>query len=216
MNDLPKELAATFNRIRKEDGDEAYNEVRKNFIRSSALRPGASEVLPEWFPDLDVATIIKEATEHSSGGSCGGESTPQLQSLMPSIKTKAQQDVALLCFEALKTLLDASFSGNLVAVNLARSTLDQGLEVALKVSGMQEQVEQIPEEQRSPQAQRFVTPANQDAKIVDRLLEGLEKMSSLEDLQYWYTNTTLQRNKVEDRTQRDRLYDAIRTKRNSL
>lgn len=223
MNELPKELAATFDRIREEDGDETYNEARRSFIRSYASRPGAEEVLPEWFPDLDVEAIIAEANSGGCGGgcsnckcgdSCGSE--PQLQSLMPSIKTKAQQDVAILCFEALKAVLDASFSGNLVAANLARSTLDQGLEVALKVSGMQEQVEQISEEQRSSQAQRFVTPANQDAEIVDRLLVGLEKMKSMEDLQYWYTNTTLQRNKVEEQAQRDRLYDAIRAKRKSL
>jgi len=220
MNELPKELAATFDRIRGEEGDETYNEARRSFIRSYASRPGAEEVLPEWFPDLDVKAIIAEAAEgeHSccGGGGCGGGKAPQLQSLMPSAKTKVQQDVAILCFEALKTLLDASFSGNLVAANLARSTLDQGLEVALKVSGMQEQVEQIPEEQRSSQAQRFITPTGQDAEIVDRLLAELERVQSMEDLQYWYINTTLQRNKVEEQAQRDRLYDTIRAKRKFL
>ena len=139
-----------------------------------------------------------------------------LQSLMSCIKTETQQDVALMCFKALRGVLEGCFTGNLVEANLAKSTLEQAVGLAFKVHLVGEQVEQIPEEQRSTNAQRFVTPVGQDSSIVEELLGKLDKVNSKESLQAWYSATEGRRNQVGDQEQRNKLYDAIRAKKGSL
>jgi hypothetical protein len=201
---MPKQLTETFERIRQTQGEDAYNEARISFIRKQASLPGSEFVLPQWFPDMDVNSIIGEAASFD------------LQSLMPSVQTKTHQDIALMCFEALKTVLDGCFSGKLVEANLARTTLEQALELAFKVHLVQDQVEQIPEDQRSREAQRFVAPAGQDSSVTEKLLRELEKVESQEGLRKWYEATKERRNQVEDQAQRNRLFDAIRAKNRSL
>jgi hypothetical protein len=139
-----------------------------------------------------------------------------LQSLMPSVQTKTHQDIALMCFGALKTVLDGCFSGNLVEANLAKTALEQALELAFKVHLVQDQVEQIPEDQRSREAQRFVAVAGQDSSVTEELLGELEKVESQEDLREWYEATKDRRSQVEDQTQRNKLFDAIRVKKGAL
>jgi hypothetical protein len=121
-----------------------------------------------------------------------------------------------MCFEALKTVLDGCFSGKLVEANLARTTLEQALELAFKVHLVQDQVEQIPEDQRSNSAQRFVAPVGQDSSVTEELLEELEKIESQQGLREWYAATEGRRNQVEDQTQRNKLFDAIRAKNKVL
>lgn len=207
MNDLPKELAATFDRIKAAEGEEAYNKARIGFIRSYGARPGASEVLPDWFPDLDVKAILESNAPQQES---------PLRSLMPTIKTKTQEDVTLICFEALKAVLDGCFSGNLVSANMAKDTLEKALGVAFQASEIQEKLKEVPVEQRGPKAQEFVAPVTQDAEIVDILLKELEGIRTMGDLQVWYSESSDRRNLVTKQDLRDHLYDAIRAKRSIL
>ena len=202
---MPEQLAETFERIRQEQGEDAYNEARIAFVRAQAPKPGSEYVLPKWFPDLDVKSILDRLKPDLD-----------LQALMPSIRTKTQQDVAFMCFEALRGVLDGCFTGNLTEANLAKEALDKAVDLAFKVHLVEEQVEQIPEEQRSAEAQRFITPVTRDDQDVETLLQELGEIDSMEGLQVWYSATKTRRDGVEGQALRDKLFGAIRAKKGAL
>jgi len=139
-----------------------------------------------------------------------------LKARVPSLVTQAQRDLAEAVLDTVCLHLDKSFGGNLTEAAKARDKLNQLLKLVVRASEVAEQVAEIPEEGRSPEAQKFVTlPAEaseQDTFV--GLMASLAELQTSIALSDWYRGQSFRG--IVSQKLRNELYDAIRKKKREL
>lgn len=141
-----------------------------------------------------------------------------LQALMPELKTQGQLNIFMMAFDALKDTLRGAFSRNEDQVTKGKAAIDKAIEAAVQSVAITEKLQEIPEGQRSPEANAFVGEAKEfhEYDTYKTLLQELEGVTTTEQLNQWYDGCREQRERVVSQNLRNELHDAIRAKRNSL
>lgn len=243
LDPLLKQLAS----LREQHGEETYNQARREIALAIILKPKGDEFVKKMWPDLDLDELRKAANEKLTGsvkaepvnegstpkrgpkeahgpdprrqvGDVNSVMVEMLRQQIPSLTTQAQFNAFMACFDALRGTLDAYFRGDAKQAAESRDALNQGLDMAARLKQVAEQVAEIPEEERSRNAQALLDPPAQyeEGSACERLLAELEAITSIPHLSVWYTKNRVTLDGVVSQQLRNKLFDAIRNKRNEL
>ena len=141
-----------------------------------------------------------------------------IKAQVPNLRTQAQFNAFMSCFDALKTTLNAYYGGENASAELAREALNKGLDMAKQISEMAEKLEEMPDEVKSDAAKEFTAPAKElhEYDVHRELVAELSSLTSQEALQDWYQGHRDQMDRVVSQKLRNELFDAIRAKRSEL
>ena len=215
------DLVTHFQKIRNEQGEEAYHRAVKNFARGMILKPRGELFLQSAFPDLDLAAIREEAEKAQPSPPPPPENPQEvmlnyMKQQVPNLKTQVQFDLFMQCFDALRKAMNAAYGLDKASYEQFKGALDMLMATGLKVSAAVEQLQENPE-----------ATTNQDFKQAPKQFEEQDVQSALiielsliqsgDDLQQWYTtNKDRIHGQVVSPALRNHLLDSIRAKRNGF
>lgn len=141
-----------------------------------------------------------------------------IKAQIPNLKTQAQFNTFMSCFDALKTTLNAYFGAEYASAEMAREALSKGLEMAKQVSQVTSQLEEMSDDVKSEAAKEFTSPAKElhEYDVHRQLIGGLDAVGNIQALQQWYNDNRDQMDRVISQRLRNELFDAIRVKRAEL
>jgi hypothetical protein len=211
-------------KIRETQGEDAYQAVLLEVATDLYLRPhGGEGLVLDTFPDIDIERVKKSA-EARKTAKAPPTQTPDMMMLnmlrqqMPALKTQAQFNVFMVAFDALRGTLNAYFGGQTAGAEIARDALNKALDMAAKVTEIAESLKEIPEEQRSDQANTFTSEPVQFHEYDEHrsLLLELTNIKTYAELQQWYLTTEPRRSKIVSQNLRNELFDNVRLRREEL
>jgi len=220
------EIVAHLEKVRKEHGEETFQAQRMMLAKKVILGPNGETFLKKAWPGLDLGEVRRLALEEQQKRkeqAQAGQAPEQmmlkmLQQQAPNVKTQGQLQLYMAAFNALSSHINAVFGGQEEGAKVSLSALNQCLEMAPKIAMLSEQVEQIPEEKRSQEAQDFMgTPKEfEEEEICEGLLKELKGIDSPQRLQQWYGANQVRRDRIVSQTLRNKFLDAVRQKRREL
>jgi hypothetical protein len=221
------EIVAHLEKVRKEHGEEIFQTQRMMLAKQVILGTNGETFLKNAWPDLDLEEVrqlaVEEQQQKRKEQAQDGLAPEQmmlkmLQQQAPNVKTQGQLQLYMAAFNALSSHINAVFGGQEEAAKVSLSALNQCLEMAPKIAMLSEQVEQIPEEKRSQEAQDFMgTPKQfEEEEICEGLLKELEGIDSPQRLQQWYGANQGRRDRIVSQNLRNKFLDAVRQKRREL
>jgi len=205
--------------LREQHGEDAYEKARDSLARMLLRQPKGPEFLKDAFPDHDFGPLLAEMlTEVAAEVPSTNEMLTLIHTYLPHLKTGAQLDLFMVSFYALTQVFEYSFMGDVFKEAEAREVLRGTLERVSMMAGMAEQVSEIPDQDRSQAASRFVDPPSifGEAKEQLDLLTELAAISTQQEFNSWYRGERSRIDSVVSKQSRDTLFDAIRTKRGRL
>jgi hypothetical protein len=213
-------------KIRETQGEAAYQVAVLDVAVSLYLRErGGEGLVLDTFPDIDMDVVRKMAETREAKESARKEvpSSDQamlgmMQAQIPNMKTQAQFNVFMVAFDALRGTLNAYFGGQKAGAEIARDALNKALDMAAKVTDIAESLKEIPEGQRSDEANTFTSPPVQLHEYDEHrsLLLELAGIKTYAELQQWYLDTEVRRSKVVSQNLRNELFDNVRLRREEL
>jgi hypothetical protein len=141
-----------------------------------------------------------------------------LRAQVPNLKTQAQFNVFMACFDALRGTVNGYFGGEMASAEMARDALNQALDLAKGLSEMATKLDEVPDEVKSETAKEFDTPAKElhEYDEARALMTELESQGDAASLQRWYDSNRQRLDRIVSQGLRNELFDAIRAKRNTL
>lgn len=141
-----------------------------------------------------------------------------LAAQIPNLKTQAQFNIFMTCFDALRSTLNAYFGGEVASGEMSRDALNKSLDMAKQITELTEKLGEMPDEIKSEAAKEFTAPAKELHEYDEhrQLIIELEGLKSLDALQKWYTDNRKRMDRVVSQKLRDELFDAIREKRKEV
>jgi hypothetical protein len=212
------DLISHFDKIRSEQGEEAYQKARKNFAMGMILKPQGDEFIKQAFPDMGIEAIRADAEK--SQPSMGSDQAIDPQEMMltamrqqiPNLKTQAQFNLFMKSFDALRHTLNSAFGLDKEGYEKGKEALNMALDMALKISEVVQKLQETPEAATSKAAEEFKQPPRefQEYDVQKGLLIELETLTSAEELQRWYDNNRARIDCVVSASLRNELFDTIR------
>jgi len=211
------EILKNLETLRAQQGEEAYRQARDSLALMLVGQPRGEEFLKDAFPDLDIEGLremARQAAAEKTAQAPVNDMLALIRTHVPHLQTEAQLDIFMTAFNAFTLTFDSYFANNPEAALKARATVNQALDLAQQAGTVAQQVAEMPAEDRSSEAQKFVeTPrlfTEADEKV--RLLAELGTLTSKNELNNWYRNERKRIDGVVSKTLRDELFDAIRIK----
>lgn len=201
--------------IRAEQGEEAYQKAVRDLAVRIVNTPGGYALLAQRFPFLDLKEIEREAQELTGKQVSEQQMIEMLRAKIPNLRTRTQLDLFEMAFEALCFALNSYYSGDLEMGHKAKDGVMKALTIAERLHEVEARVQEIPEDQRSQNAQNVVVPISAESAEAERLLEELEGITSAEELAKWYQANRSRLDTITTPGHRNRVFDAIRAKRDS-
>lgn len=216
-----EEIIQHLEQIKATQGEEVYEATRRDLALRIILKPNGEEFVGKAFPDLDIEQLkqlAKKEAERPAPTSPEEMMSAMLRQSMPNLRSQAQYNLFMGCFEALRVTLNAYFGAELESAAKARQALDKALDVAKQIPQVTERLDQIPPEQRSDQINEHLNPPRQYHEYDEqrRLLAELAAVPSLEQLGIWYNENKPRMDEVVSQGLRNELFDAIRNRRKEL
>jgi hypothetical protein len=215
------DLVSHFQKIRTEQGEEAYQRAVKNFALGMILKPRGELFLQSAFPDLDLAAIREEAEKAQPSPPPPPENPQEvmlnyMKQQVPNLKTQVQFDLFMQCFDAMRKAMNAAFGLDKTSYEQFKGALDMLMNTGLKVSAAVEQLKENPEASTNEDFKQ-APKQFQEQDVQTALLAELAQLKSGTELQEWYTaNKDRIHGQVVSPVLRNQLLDAIRAKRNGF
>jgi hypothetical protein len=214
-------------KIKTDHGDEAYEKARQDVALQIILKPKGEEYVKNVFPDIDIeelkATAL-EAVKMAPPAELDQNAPPEqvmlqmLREQIPNLQSEAQFKIFMAAFDALRATLNACFGNDTEAAKLGREALNKVLDTAGVLYDMAEKLKDMPDDVKSDIAKEFDTPAKEFHEFGDqsRLLTELEATEDLNALKKWYEARRGAMDRIVSQDLRNKLFDAIRQRRNDL
>lgn len=141
-----------------------------------------------------------------------------LAAQIPNLRTQAQFNNFMACFDALRSTLNAYFGGETASAEMAREALNKTLDMAKMITEMTEKLNEIPDDAKSDVAKDFTAPAKElhEYDTHRQLIIELTTLQNQKALQAWYADSRERIDRVVSQKLRNELFDAIRSKRDEL
>lgn len=216
------DLMSHFEKIRKEQGEEAYQKARKDFAVAMVMKDRGEEYVKNAFPDLNIEALREEARTKFPQPPGGG--TPEeavlhaMRQQIPNMKTQAQFNIFMASFDAMRHTLNAAFGTDKTGFEKGKEAVIKALNSAFTISEVVEKLKENPEAATSKVAAEFKDPPKEFAEYdVQRgLLAEVPGLETLAELNRWYEKNKPQIDRVVSQTLRNELFDAIRAKKAAL
>lgn len=215
------EILKNLEALRSQHGEEAYGQARDSLALMLIGQPRGEDFLKDAFPDLDlerIRALAQQVTDQKAAQAPANDMLALIRTHVPHLQTQAQLDIFMMAFNAFTLTFDSYFSGNLEAAEAARGSMNKALDLIQAAGNMAERVAEIPAEERSAEASKYVDAPKQfteaDEKV--KLMAELDALTTHSGLSEWYRNERKRIDGVVSKTLRDELFDAIRTKQNQF
>ncbi len=215
------EILTNLELLRAQQGEEAFGQARDALALMLIGQPSGEAFLKDAFPDLDLERIrelSRQNQEVKAAQAPANDMLALIRTHVPHLQTQAQLDLFMMAFNAFTLTFDSYFSGNLETAASARASMNQALDLSQEAGKVAERVAEIPVEERSPEAAKYVEVPKQftetDEKV--KLMAELDAIMTQGGLNEWYRNERKRIDGVVSKTLRDELFDAIRTKQNQF
>jgi hypothetical protein len=212
------DLVTHFEKIRSEQGEEAYQKARRNFALGMILKPRGDLFLKNAFPDLDLDALREEAEK--SQPVPPPQVNPQevmlnfMRQQVPNLKTQVQFDLFMQCFDAMRKAMNAAFGLDKTSYEQFKGALDMLMATGLKVTEAVEQLKENPEASTNEDFKQ-APKQFQEQDVQTALMTELSLIQSGDELQQWYAaNKDRIHGQVVSPVLRNQLLDSIRAKRN--
>lgn len=215
------EILKNLEDLRARQGEDAYVQARDSLAMMLINQPRGEDFLKDAFPDLDLERIRElshQATAAKTAQAPVNDMLALLRTHVPNLQTQAQLDVFMMAFNAFTLAFDSYFSGKLETAAAARQSLNKAFDLIQEAGDMAERVAEIPPEERSAEASKYVEPPKlfTEADEKARLMTELDAITSGSGLNEWYRNERKRIDGVVSTTLRNELFDAIRAKQNQF
>lgn len=222
-------MVAQLQKIREEQGEEAYNTARRDIAVALITKPNGDKFISQAFPDLDhdelraQAEADQEALKQAMGGGGDGATPEQMmlnmmRAQIPNLQNQAQFNLFMGAFDGLRAYLNACFGNDAASAAKARVALNQALDMAPKLHEIAEKIQEMPEALRSEASKAFESPPKEfhEYDMQKQLLTELATLNERSALNVWYRDNREKIDQVVDQRLRNELLDSIRRKRNAL
>jgi hypothetical protein len=245
MNTQSLETVITqLQKIRREQGEEAFQHALKYFVKAGLRAGGQSEIfvvsLAKHFPFVDLDALRAEiqagvvdpdirqgpppepkpsvAASGSTAAAPGDVFAEALKQQLPGLKNKAQMNAFMASFEAYREVMNAILDGDPLKEGKAREALMTSFEVVRKATEISNMLKDVPEAAASKASDDFRSEPTQwgEYDVQRKLLSELEGLKQLHDLNDWYKTNRKRIDEVQTATLRNPLLDAIREKKMAL
>jgi len=224
-----EEILRQLREIRQRHGEAAYKTACKDLAMQALRIPESDAILKRLLPDLGLDLDELKVEGPPSVPTPRGPAMPSfgeqdqasmlqmLQGQIPSMKTQGHLKVFMGCFNALRLTLDGYFSGQPVGAEAARDGLNKLLDMAKQISGVTEQLREVPPEAQSEVAREFheevrSSPAFDEGGLVRELLSSLDAVPLEGYLKQWYTHNREQIEQIKTPELRNKVFDAFRAR----
>lgn len=233
LDDADK-IIAKLQAIKEKHGEAAYKDACRDMALQFLNLPQGDALLRKFFPEFDPEELRAEAAKDdgpkvrvantpampSFGQMPGGDEAmlQMLKAQVPNLKTQAQFNVFMACFDALRGTVNGYFGNEMASAEMARDALNQALDMAKGLSEMVAKLDEVPDEVKSETAKEAVRPAKElhEYDEARALMTELEAINDRGTLQRWYDTNRERLDRVVTVKLRNEVMDAIRTKRNAL
>lgn len=215
------DLLAHFEKIRMEQGEEAYQAAKNRFAMGMILKDRGDEYLKNLFPDMDLDQVRAEAQKAQAAGPQLNAHEAMLNAFrgqVPNLKTQAQFTLFMRSFDALRMTMNAAFGLDKDTYEQGKKALGMVVDSAFKLSEVVQTLSENPEAATSKAAEEFKSPPKEfhEYDIQKSLLTELAMLKNGEELQRWYDNNRTRMDGVVSQSLRNELFDAIRVKKKEL
>lgn len=214
-------LISQLRQVREDKGETAFQEAIQNVAEQIIHQPEGEAFLKAAIPGINVEELKARMTSKQSAGtgSSPDESMRKMLAMqVPNMKTQAQFNAFMVCFDALRATLNADFGGQTASAEMAREILGKALDMAKQVTEAVERLNEMPDEAKSEAAKEFTQPAKElhEYDTCKRLVGELEGLQSSADLKKWWADNRQTIDEVVSTEPRNELMDAVRARRNAL
>ena len=230
-------------RIRTTQGEEAYREAVRSFIRKGLSEGGQSArfvaSLARGLDFIDFETLqaevgVAEVVEPPPATEPATEPSPEpatepatevpnafaeaLRSQLPGLQSKAQANAFMVSFEAYRAVVNAILSGHMDKELQARETLSASFNTIRQATEITNKLREVPEAATSLASDEFRTAPAQWTEYDKqrKLLNELEGLRSLSDLSDWWKTNRKRIDEIQTPGLRNPLLDLVRSKKVSL
>lgn len=235
IEDVLGQFVTEMNRIRREHGEEAYRTAAKNAAKMALGRGGNAEKFMRGalkdVVDFDEIQRERDAEfappprEADPPRQPPPEAPPADEAMakaimgqIPGCETQAQFNAMLACFDALRLLLTAIFTGSKSSEVESHKALAKALEVAMTATEISHKLKDVPEAATSKGAEEFKQPPKQfhEHDVQRELLNELATIHTVEAFSGWYASNRARMDQVASASLRNVLFDAIRAKKGEI
>lgn len=208
--------------FKQQHGEEAWKaeikRLAKEGIRTSPKHEESWQKMTKGFAWLDWPSLREEALREVPATDPERLMADMLKKQMPGIKTQAQYNAVLAALDAVRLVLNALLTGDLVTAAKGREALETAFDTTTKTTELSRQLEDVPEAATSKSSEDFKNPPAQfhEYDHQRKLLTELANLTTLDELNAWYASSKDRRDKVVTQNMRNILMDAIRSKKASL
>lgn len=221
------DLTVHFDRIRKEQGEEAYDKARMDFAVAMVQKNQGDEFVSKLFPDMDLDAVRVEAekrktTAEAPGVPQGGNPQEMILNAMrqqiPNLKTQAQFNIFMSAFDALRHTLNMAFGLDKEGYDKGREVLLRVLDSAFTISGVVDKLKDSPEAATSKAAEEFKNPPRefQEYDVQKSLLAEVATKMTVAELTKWYDSNRARMDCIVSQSLRNELFDTVRHKKAEL
>ena len=226
-------------RIRTTQGEEAYREAVRSFIRKGLSEGGQSArfvaSLARGLDFIDFETLqaevgVAEVVEPPPATEPSPEPATEpatevpnafaeaLRSQLPGLQSKAQANAFMVSFEAYRAVVNAILSGHMDKELQARETLSASFNTIRQATEITNKLREVPEAATSLASDEFRTAPAQWTEYDKqrKLLNELEGLRSLSDLSDWWKTNRKRIDEIQTPGLRNPLLDLVRSKKVSL
>ncbi len=212
-------LISQLRQVREIKGEAAFQEAIQNVAEQVIHHPQGEALLKAALPDINVEELkANMAAKKSTSGSPEESMMKMLAMQVPNMKTQAQFNAFMACFDALRATVNAYFGGQTASAEMAREVLNKSLDMAQQVTAAVEKLNDMPDEAKSEEAKEFTRPPKElhEYDTCKRLIGELEGLHSSANLKEWWTANRQTIDEVVSAKPRNELMDAVRARRNAL
>lgn len=213
-------LISQLNEVKKTKGEAAFMEAVKSVAEQIMGSPQGESLLKAAVPDINLDELRTNMAEKKSATAVTADESmmKMLAMQVPNMKTQAQFNAFMGCFDALRSTLNAYFGKQTAAAEMARKVLNDALDMAQQITEMGEKLNEIPDDAKSEAAKDFTKPPRElhEYDTCKQLLGELEGISTSDALKKWYADSRETIDQVVSVKPRNELMDTIRAKRNEL
>jgi hypothetical protein len=227
-------LIAHFDKIRASQGEEAWQEAIRSFVREGLRNGGKTAIfvqsLARQFDFVDLSAIHAEIDHDTSPPKAVGAPNEDpfrpdenlfaqaLRSQIPGLKSQGQINAFMVSFEAYREVVNSILDGNTEKGLKAREALSMSFEAIRQATELTRKLEEVPEAATSTASDDFragtATWTEYDKQR--KLLSELEGLRSFSDMQDWWTTNRKRIDEVQTPGLRNPLLDLVRAKKAAL
>lgn len=135
---------------------------------------------------------------------------------IPALQSSVQVQAVLVAYDAFRYVVNSIVCGDTAKEVEARATLNTAFDVTRQITGVLNQLKDVPEAATGEKASAFTKTVGEEEEKQKGLLSELAAIQEVDELNHWYSRNHHRISEVKTPSLRNPLFDSIRARKSAL